>query len=99
MSEQVKTDNEKEVEEISFIVITGYYPSDDSDKEDELYPHTPLTYDLYHRGFAACGYLKDEEIYEGICIDDGKPLAQIETGDGVKYIEIPIEEDNHSETD
>ncbi|MFW6015235.1 MAG: hypothetical protein ACOCRK_02210 [bacterium] len=80
---QQESEQNRELEQIVFIVFNGYYTKEDDG--DQLIPHTNLTHKLYMDGLKACGNLEDDEIYDGVCIEEGKPYAQI---DYERYIKI-----------
>ena len=64
------------INELQFIVYTGYYS--DTDEGENLHPHNDFTRNLYNKGLEACEELADNEIYDGVCFDNGKPFAQVD---------------------
>lgn len=72
--------------DISSIYFDGFYLI--SDDGEELQPHNDFTYALYLQGLEIGGPYKDVEVYEGIVVEEGKFLAQIDREDKVQYIEI-----------
>ena len=64
------------INELQFIVYTGYYS--DADDGETLHPHSSFTWSLFNKGLEACGGLADDEIYDGVCFDNGKPFAQVD---------------------
>jgi hypothetical protein len=59
---------------IEFIVYTGYYLKD----EDDVNTHNDYTWNLYVKGLETCGELSDDEIYDGVLFIEGKPHAQVD---------------------
>lgn len=63
------------LQDVEMIVLDGYYLK--GQEEIKPNPHTKETLELYEKGYeVSLEQLRNEDMYEGIVIEDGKILAQ-----------------------